>query len=90
MQCAHSLSSNSPLADSLDRYRTAMTCDVVAVCFWKFEQTCKYDKTMKVGVIMGSVSDYDVMSEAVSMLESFGVEFEKTGGQCPPYAGSAV
>ena len=32
---------------------------------------------MKVGVIMGSVSDYEVMSEAVSMLEAFGVDFEK-------------
>lgn len=32
---------------------------------------------MKVGVIMGSVSDYEVMAEAVKMLEKFGVEFEK-------------
>ena len=32
---------------------------------------------MKVGVIMGSVSDYEVMSEAVSTLEAFGVDFEK-------------
>ncbi len=32
---------------------------------------------MKVGVIMGSNSDYDVMSAAVETLESFGVEFEK-------------
>ena len=30
---------------------------------------------MKVGVIMGSVSDYEVMSEAVSTLEAFGVDF---------------
>ena len=28
---------------------------------------------MKVGVIMGSVSDYEVMAEAVAMLEAFGV-----------------
>ncbi len=32
---------------------------------------------MKVGIIMGSTSDYDVMSAAVECLESFGVEFEK-------------
>lgn len=32
---------------------------------------------MKVGVIMGSVSDYEVMAEAVATLEGFGVEFEK-------------
>ena len=31
---------------------------------------------MKVGVIMGSVSDYEV-AEAVAMLEAFGVDFEK-------------
>ncbi len=32
---------------------------------------------MKVGVIMGSTSDYDVMSAAVETLEQFGVPFEK-------------
>ena len=32
---------------------------------------------MKVGVIMGSVSDYEVMADAVATLEAFGVEFEK-------------
>ncbi len=32
---------------------------------------------MKVGVIMGSTSDYEVMSAAVETLEQFGVEFEK-------------
>ncbi len=32
---------------------------------------------MKVGIIMGSTSDYSVMSVAVETLESFGVEFEK-------------
>lgn len=32
---------------------------------------------MKVGVIMGSTSDYEVMSSAVETLEAFGVEFEK-------------
>ena len=32
---------------------------------------------MKVGVIMGSTSDYEVMSGAVRTLEEFGVEFEK-------------
>ena len=28
---------------------------------------------MKVGVIMGSVSDYEVMADAVATLEQFGV-----------------
>ncbi|MEG2061846.1 MAG: 5-(carboxyamino)imidazole ribonucleotide mutase [Alistipes sp.] len=32
---------------------------------------------MRVGVIMGSVSDYDVMADAVTTLEEFGVEVEK-------------
>ena len=32
---------------------------------------------MKVSIIMGSVSDYDVMSGAEQVLSSFGVEFEK-------------
>ena len=32
---------------------------------------------MKVGVIMGSVSDYEVMADAVATLEQFGVDFEK-------------
>jgi len=32
---------------------------------------------MKVGVIMGSTSDYEVMADAVRTLEEFGVEFEK-------------
>ncbi len=32
---------------------------------------------MKVGVIMGSTSDYEVMADAVKMLEEFGVEYEK-------------
>ncbi|MDR2908099.1 MAG: AIR carboxylase family protein, partial [Bacteroidales bacterium] len=32
---------------------------------------------MKVGVIMGSASDYDVMSQAVEILEQFGVAYEK-------------
>ena len=32
---------------------------------------------MKVGVIMGSVSDYEVMADAVATLEQFGVYFEK-------------
>lgn len=37
----------------------------------------KNSNTMKVGVIMGSVSDYEVMADAVATLESFGVPFEK-------------
>ena len=32
---------------------------------------------MKVGVIMGSVSDYEVMADAVAMLEQLGIDFEK-------------
>ncbi len=32
---------------------------------------------MKVGVIMGSTSDYEVMEAAVATLTQFGVEFEK-------------
>ncbi len=31
----------------------------------------------KVGIIMGSVSDWDVMSGAAEVLEQFGVEYEK-------------
>ena len=50
-----------------------MTCDVVAVCFLKNLKP----KDMKVGVIMGSVSDYEVMADAVATLEQFGVDFEK-------------
>lgn len=32
---------------------------------------------VRVGVIMGSVSDYEVMKDAVKVLEDFGVEYEK-------------
>ena len=32
---------------------------------------------MKVAVIMGSTSDYDIMSPAISILEEVGVEYEK-------------
>jgi 5-(carboxyamino)imidazole ribonucleotide mutase len=32
---------------------------------------------IKVGVIMGSVNDYEVMSQAVEVLEQFGVPYEK-------------
>lgn len=32
---------------------------------------------MKVGVIMGSASDYEVMSGAIKTLEEFGIEYEK-------------
>ena len=34
-------------------------------------------KAMKVSILMGSKSDWDVMSTACETLESFGVEFEK-------------
>jgi 5-(carboxyamino)imidazole ribonucleotide mutase len=37
----------------------------------------KQNKTMKVSIIMGSTSDYDVMSGAEKVLSDFGVEFEK-------------
>ncbi len=32
---------------------------------------------MKVAVIMGSTSDYEIMSAAIKVLEDFGVEYEK-------------
>ena len=32
---------------------------------------------MKVAIIMGSSSDYDIMSQAIQVLEDFGVEYEK-------------
>ncbi len=32
---------------------------------------------MKVAVIMGSTSDYEIMSAAIKVLEEFGVEYEK-------------
>jgi 5-(carboxyamino)imidazole ribonucleotide mutase len=32
---------------------------------------------MKVAIIMGSTSDYEIMSAAIKVLEDFGVEFEK-------------
>ena len=33
--------------------------------------------TFKVGIIMGSASDYDVMSGAITTLEQFGIGYEK-------------
>ena len=35
------------------------------------------EKHLKVGVIMGSASDYEVMADAVRTLESFGDEYDK-------------
>ncbi|MCM1153203.1 MAG: 5-(carboxyamino)imidazole ribonucleotide mutase [Muribaculum sp.] len=32
---------------------------------------------MKIGVVMGSTSDWDVMSGAISMLDELGIEYEK-------------
>ena len=32
---------------------------------------------MKVGIIMGSLSDWEVMSAACRTLEEFGIEYEK-------------
>jgi len=61
-------------ADCSDRYDAAMTDSVVAVSF--FLNNEKHE-AMKVGVIMGSVSDYEVMADAVAQLEAFGVAFEK-------------
>lgn len=51
-----------------------MTCNAVAVRLFKFT---KMEKVVKVGVIMGSASDYEVMAGAVRTLEEFGVGFEK-------------
>lgn len=36
-----------------------------------------FQTTMKIGVVMGSTSDWNVMSGAVEILEKFGIEFEK-------------
>lgn len=38
----------------------------------------KISKVMEVGIIMGSTSDYEVMSAAADILQQFGVEFEKS------------
>ena len=35
-------------------------------------------KHMKVAIIMGSTSDYEIMSQAVNVLEDLGVEIVKT------------
>lgn len=51
-----------------------MTCNAVAVRLFKF---ANMEKVLKVGVIMGSASDYEVMAGAVRTLEEFGVGFEK-------------
>ncbi len=32
---------------------------------------------IQVGVIMGSISDYEVMKDAVQILEEFGIKYEK-------------
>lgn len=32
---------------------------------------------MKVGVVMGSTSDWNVMSGATAILDSFGIEYER-------------
>ena len=44
---------------------------------------------MKVGIIMGSTSDYEVMSGAVEMLQQLGIDFEKSR-QRPQDTGSDV
>lgn len=43
----------------------------------KANSLTRMEKRLKVGVIMGSSSDYEVMADAVRTLESFGVDFEK-------------
>ncbi len=53
-----------------------MTHAVVAVLVF-FLFSLKTEETVKVGVIMGSVSDYEVMADAVAMLEQLGIDFEK-------------
>lgn len=50
-----------------------MTCDVVAVCFFEKLKTKGYEGRCD----YGSVSDYEVMADAVATLEQFGVDFEK-------------
>lgn len=37
----------------------------------------KIDHFMKIGVVMGSTSDWNVMSGATAILEQFGIEYEK-------------
>ena len=52
-----------------------MTSRVVAVSLYGSDE---FEKDMKkVGVIMGSTSDWEVMADAVETLERFGVEYEK-------------
>ena len=41
------------------------------------KQKKKDKKIMKIGVVMGSASDWGVMSGATAILEEFGVEYEK-------------
>lgn len=44
---------------------------------------------MKVGVVMGSTSDWNVMSGATAILDSFGIEYEKESAECSPHSGAA-
>lgn len=53
-----------------------MTAGVVAALFW-FDVQNEKNSMVQVGVIMGSVSDYEVMQEACTMLDALGVAFEK-------------
>ena len=45
--------------------------------------------TPKVGVIMGSVSDWETMKEACDVLEQLQVAFEKKSRFCPSYSAVA-
>lgn len=42
-----------------------------------FEVDYKFNNKMKVAILMGSTSDYDIMSAAVETLDAFGVPYEK-------------
>ena len=71
-ECATFVLSNNVCGGSISTAMTEM--------LWRFVFFLGKSKicTMKkVGVIMGSVSDYEVMADAVATLESFGVPFEK-------------
>ena len=50
---------------------------LAVVLFLKIKLIQKISKTMKVAVIMGSTSDWDIMKAAVETLEELGIEYEK-------------
>jgi 5-(carboxyamino)imidazole ribonucleotide mutase len=50
---------------------------LAVVLFLRIKLIQKYLKVMKVAVIMGSTSDWDIMKAAVETLEELGIEYEK-------------